>query len=101
MICRTPAVAAAAPNAAAALGVAPLEVVVAQRVHEVVGDVALVERRAERRRIVHVAGDGPARAVVPVGVAGHRPDVVPGGGKVFDKAGADEAGGPGDDDRAG
>ena len=82
-------------------GVVPLEVVVAERVHEVVGDVALVERRAERCRIVHVAGDGPAQAVVPVRVAGHRPHVVPGCGKVFDEAGADEAGGPGDDDRAG
>ena len=72
MIRPSPASAAAWANVARRVGVAPREVGVAERVHQVVRGVAAREGGGQRLGLVHVAVDRAARARVGVGMAGHR-----------------------------
>jgi hypothetical protein len=81
-------------------GVATLEVVVVQRVHEVERDVDPLDRIGQGLGLVHVRPDRGARAVVPLGPAGHRPHVVPLLDEGLGEPAADEAGRAGHQDRA-
>ena len=86
------------PERTSGLGVLALEVVVVERVHEVDRDVDAVERVGQRPGVVDVAVHRLARAVVVLGVAGHRPDRVAGLEQRRHQPPADEAGGAGDED---
>ena len=79
------------------LGVALLEVVGIQRVHQVVGGVHALQRGAQAVGVADVAVDRLAAAVVGVGVTGHRPHLMALLEQGGDQPGADKAGRAGDE----
>ncbi len=94
----TPAVRAAEAERERRLGVAALEVVGVERVHQVVGDVGAPQRVVERVDVSDVGAHGPPRPPIPVRVPGHRPHDVSFGDQRPSESAADEAGGAGHED---
>jgi hypothetical protein len=80
------------------IGVLALEVGGIERVHEVVGGVAVGERTGQARRVVDVAHHRCTCSVVGVRVAGHRLDVMAGLDERGTEARAHESGGAGYED---